>query len=251
MFRKRIDLMIILALALAGAVATFADIHAVMIRAPLALALVAVMPGYAIMRAVQLRDAGFPARLLLILGISVAITGLSGFVLNWTPWGLQARSWAVLLSGMTVIAVMIALLRRSARATGHAPPRRERMWRAPQTALLVMAVCVVVAAATVSYLGATHQPRKGFTQLWLVAEQSADPNALRLGIRSEEMNATQYRLDFSIEGQVVQEWSVPTLQPHEQWQTIVIVPEGAAMVEATLYRSDAPDQVYRYTALVR
>ncbi len=252
MFRTRGDVLIVLALALAGVVITFAGVQAAVIRAPLALMLVAVLPGYAIIRAIQLRDAGFPAQVLLILGISVAITGLSGFVLNGTPWGLQARSWAVLLGGITLIAAIIALLRPSVRvATLPTPPHRERTWRAPQTALLVMAVCVVIAAATVSYLGATHQPRKGFTQLWMVAEQRVGPNALRLGIDNEELTPTQYRLDLSIEGQVVQEWFVPTLQPRQQWQTIVVVPDGATTVEATLYRADAPNQVYRRTALVR
>ena len=251
MGHKRIDLMIVLALAVAGVAATFADMNAVLIRAPLAVALVAVLPGYTITRAVRLRDAGFPARLVLILGISVAITGLSGFALNWTPWGLRAHSWAVLLGGITVIAAIIALLRRDTRTTSPATPRRERTWRVPQTALLTMALCVMVAAATVAYLGATHHPRDGFTQLWMVPEQRVGPNALRLGIGNEELIPTGYRLDLSIEGQVVQEWSVPTLQPHAQWQTIVVLPDGAVTVEATLYRLDAPDQVYRHTALVR
>lgn len=251
MFRTRGDLIIVLALALAGVAVAFAGVQATVIRAPLALALIAVLPGYAITRAVRMRDAGFPAHLLLVLGISVAITGLSGFILNWTPWGLQTRSWAVLLAGITVVAAMIALLRRGPRLAAQVSVRRERTWRAPQTALLLMAVCVVVAAATVSYLGATHQPRKGFTQLWMVPEQSVGPDALRLGISSQETNATRYRLDLRIEGQVVQEWSVPTLQPRQQWQTIVVLPAGATTVEATLYRADTPDQVYRRTALVR
>lgn len=249
MFRTRIDVMLVLALA--GAAVTFADIPAMVIRAPLAVALVAVLPGYAITRAVRLRDAGLPAHLLLALGMSMAITGLSGFVLNWTPWGLQAHSWAVLLSGITVVAAIIALIRRDPRAISPATPRPQRMWRAPQTALLVMALCVVVAAGTVSYLGATHQPRKGFTQLWMVPERNVGPNALRLGVRSEEMNATRYRLDVRIEGQVVQEFSVPALQPDAQWQTIVVLPDGAQAVDADLYKADEPDQVYRHTALVQ
>jgi uncharacterized membrane protein len=249
--RTRIDVMIVLALALVGAAVPFADIQAMAIRAPLAVALVAVLPGYAITRAVRLRGAGLPAHLLLSLGMSMAITGLSGFVLNWTPWGLQAHSWAVLLSGITVVAAIIALLRHDARTISPATPRPQRMWRAPQTALLVMALCVVVAAGTVSYLGATHQPRKGFTQLWMVPEQSVGANAFRLGVRSEEMNATRYRLDLSIEGRVVQEFSVPVLQPEKQWQTVVVLPDGAQAVDASLYKVDEPDQVYRHTALVR
>ncbi len=251
MFRKRVDLIIVLALVVAGVGATFADIQAVAIRAPLALLLIAALPGYAIMRAVRLQEAGFPARLLLILGISVAITGLSGFVLNGTPWGLQARSWVVLLSGITAFATVIALFRRRDRVVGRVMPRRVRTWRAPQTALLAMALCVAAAAGTVAYLGATHQPKDGFTQLWMVPERSVGVNAFRLGVSSEELAPTRYRLDLSIEGQVVQEWSVPTLAPHDQWQTIIVVPDGSQTVEATLYRADAPDQVYRRTALVR
>ena len=251
MVRNRVDILIVLALALAGAIAIFANVQAVVIRTPLAVTLIAVLPGYAIIRAIQVRNAGFPAYLLLVLGMSVAITGLSGFVLNWTPWGLQARSWAVVLSGITVIAALIALLRRDARAIPPAMPRRQRTWRAPQTALLLMALGVVIAAGTVSYLGATHQPRMGFTQLWMVPEQSVGPNAFRLGVRSQEMNSTRYRLDLSIEGQVVQEFSVPTLQPGGQWQTIVVLPDGAQAVNADLYKADQPGQVYRHTALVR
>lgn len=251
MFRKQIDLIIVLVLAAAGVAVAFTDLHAMAIRGPLAVLLIAVLPGYAILRAIRLQDAGFPARLLLILGISVALTGLSAFVLNGTPWGLQTRSWAVLLGGVTGIAAIIALVRRGNRAVVRPRLRDARMWKARHTVLLAMALCVVMSAATVAYLGASHQPRNGFTQLWMVPERSAGPTALRLGIGSEESVAVHYRLDLSIEGQVVQEWAVPTLKPHDQWQTIVIVPDGSGTVEATLYRSDAPDQVYRHTALVR
>ncbi|MDQ2787901.1 MAG: DUF1616 domain-containing protein [Chloroflexota bacterium] len=253
MVRKQIDLIIVLVLAAAGVTAACTDLHAMAIRGPLAVLLIAVLPGYTILRAVRLQDAGFPARVLLILGISVALTGLGGFVLNETPWGLQARSWAVLLGGVTAIAAIIALVRRDNRAPIRPrarPAPHAHLWKARHTILLVMALCVVTSAATVAYLGASHQPRNGFTQLWMTPEPSAGPTALRLGIDSEELTATQYRLDLSIEGQVVQEWSVPTLKPHDQWQTIVIVPNGSGTVEATLYRADAPNQVYRHTALV-
>jgi len=71
----------------------------------LTLPLAFVLPGYALMRALfPGKPFGNAERITFSLGISVSIVILGGLVLNSTTFGLQARSWAVLLGVITLTA---------------------------------------------------------------------------------------------------------------------------------------------------
>src|SRR5262249_42499579 len=43
------------------------------------------------------------------LGTSLAVAALGGLVLHWTPWGLSAGAWVVLLGAITLAAGAIAV----------------------------------------------------------------------------------------------------------------------------------------------
>src|SRR5258708_19924598 len=69
----------------------------------LTLPLVLVLPGYALTAALlPNRSLGVAERLMFSLGLSLAVVILGGLALNWTPFGLRAISWAVLLAGLTL-----------------------------------------------------------------------------------------------------------------------------------------------------
>src|SRR6266852_7191599 len=91
----------------------------------LTLPLVLVLPGYALMASVfPRRSLGAVECLVFSLGLSLVIVVLGGLVLNWTPFGLRASSWSLLLGSITLGACAVALARRRGLRTCHAERTR-------------------------------------------------------------------------------------------------------------------------------
>jgi uncharacterized membrane protein len=194
---------------------------------------------------------GVPKRLIFGLGWSLAVAVLGGIVLNWTPWGLQRSSWSVFLSGITLGASAVALVRRLRYPAVNRNPTRIGI-DLPQGLLVGLAVLVVVAALAVAYLGAVLQPRVGFTQLWMLPTDETEWEAVQLGVRNMDSTTMQYSLQVEIAGDVVREWPTIELAPGGQWEAVVTLPEdqlGSSPVEAVLYRVDSPRTVYRHVTL--
>src|SRR3989442_14452354 len=79
----------------------------------LALPLVLLLPGYTLTEALfPKRPFGAAQRLTLSLGLSLAITILSGFVLNLLPQGLGPLSWAGFLGLLIGSFSLVAVYRR-------------------------------------------------------------------------------------------------------------------------------------------
>ncbi|MDQ6673875.1 MAG: DUF1616 domain-containing protein, partial [Chloroflexota bacterium] len=92
------DLIVVVCLAVAALSAVVLGLGTLWVRASLAGPLVLVLPGYALVRALlPARPRRLAELLLLSLGSSLAIAVLGGLVLNLTPWGIRAESWAVFL----------------------------------------------------------------------------------------------------------------------------------------------------------
>jgi uncharacterized membrane protein len=223
----------------------------------LTLPLVLVLPGYALTYALFTnRVLGVPERLVLSLGLSLVIVILGGLVLNWTPFGLRASSWAVLLSSITLGASVVALIR------GRGERASRSGWvgigliglNFRQGLLLSMAGVVLCGAVAVSIIGAVRQPFPGFTQLWILPANGANKNAVRLGMNDRELTAVKYKLSVRVDGQVVKVWPSIDLRPNEKWEATLIIAQtthtGAARVEADLYRGDAPTKIYRHVVLL-
>ena len=221
------------------------------------LPLVLVLPGYALICALFAKQTpGVPERFIFSLGLSLSLVILCGLILNVTPFGLRAGSWAVLLGSITIGASAIALVRRR----GHSGPASG--WTGigwfgfnfRQGLLLGLAALIVVGAVAVSIIGAQHQPRPGFTQLWILPSSGASTkNAVRLGVSNMESTAMHYRLDVNIDGKVVKEWPSIALNPNEKWEVTFVLPStastGSKKVEADLYRSDTTRTIYRQVVL--
>jgi uncharacterized membrane protein len=220
------------------------------VRAGSAAALVLVLPGYALTMALFPHGTG-TEKLLATLGLSLASVALAGLALNWTPMGLQARSWVVVLSSVTLGAGAMALRRQP----GAFPvpvtwPRIGVPLR--QVALLGTALVVTVGAVAMATNGALLQRYPGFTQLWIQSADTTDHGAVRVGIRSEEEAPVQYRLVITAEGHVIRTWSAITLDPQQRFVVVVPVPllrSKQVPIEVLLYRSAAPDQIYRHVVL--
>jgi len=235
--------------ALAVAAAAVAILDVPVLRTLLALPLVLGLTGYAITAALfspgQLSSA---ERLTCSLALSLAVAALAGVVLNLTPWGLHTWTWSVLLATVTVVAAQAALRRPGMTAgsvLGVAVPLRLN-----QGLLLGAAALVSVLAIGLAREGALSQHSTPFTQLWIQPEGSPDASMVRVGITNVESTTITYRLELKVAGSVAHVWEPVTLQNSEQWQaTAQIYTVPARPVEATLYRLDAPQVVYRQVLL--
>lgn len=216
-----------------------------LLRVALALAVVLALPGSLFVASLTpAHDLTFTEKVLLSLGLSLAIIVVSGLVLEQLPWGLQARSWIGTLGGIALIGMVLISLRRprvrmvGVRSFDSRLPTR-------QVALLSLSIivaCIAFRLATNATPGiATH----AFTQLWMIPEGDA---AVRLGVSSGEAKATQYRLQVLLGDTVLGEWAIIELRPGEKWEIQLALPSRASRMtsaEALLYDVNAPGAVYR------
>lgn len=209
------------------------------------------VPGYAIVAACALPSFGRAERLTVAIGLSLALGVLVGLALHLTPWGVRPVAWMGSLLAVTLVAGGIAL-RRGALA----PPQRPsgRQLSLPQAICGGAALVIVVAALGVALVGQRNEPETGFTELWAVPTNAAEPNNVRLGIDNRESGTVRYRLLLTAGASDIQEWSTLTLAPGDEWETTVALPANLPpdeRVELTLYRADSPTVIYRRVQLGR
>lgn len=222
------------------------------VRVVAALPLVFVLPGYAITAALfPRRTLGIPEQVLCSVGLSLVVVIMGGFALHWTPWGLQAESWAIFLFCVTLGASVIAGM------------RWHRGWSVAVTSLnigldsrqgLLLGLAALVVVAVVGLARTPMPPRgiQGYTLLWILPAGEGNPNAVRLGISNNEFALTEYSLRVLVDDQIAQEWPAIQLAPGQKWETTAVVPgKSSSVVEALLYRLDAPNDVYRRVTLRR
>jgi uncharacterized membrane protein len=287
--RKSVDLLAAMAVAALAAALTLLGIESILLRALVALPLVLFVPGYTIVAAAFpgrplpgiFDEPGPSERALFSLGVSLAVTAVGTVALDLTVWGLQAASWMALLSGVTIVASLIALVRRSGVETPQrgvstpdaleqtapnalSPERKgQRVLpaRVPNPARLNLrqgvavgvALLVAVAAVGLATTPAPPQGTLGYSQLWLLPASDRDPNLARLGLSSSEFDVTDYSLEVTLDGTPIYQWSTITLAPGEKWEAQMQLPpsQPGQVVEALLYRHDTPGRAYRRVTLWR
>jgi hypothetical protein len=120
--------------------------------------------------------------------------------------------------------------------------------------LVGLAILVVAAAIGLSRMPTPPQGVTGYTLLWMIPAGDGNANDYRLGVNSMEFSPAAYRLQLILDGQILREWPELQLAPGESWEIQLVLPDdrgGAGSVEATLYRMDNPDVVYRHVKLQR
>jgi len=256
---RLLDLVLVIAIAVVGMVLLLTDVTGGITGAIVAGLLVLVLPGYAITAALFDGGAwGFVERLTLTMGLSLAISALAGFLLNWMPWGIQGRSWAVLLGSITIIIGGVALVRRS-----HNLESSDWIIRGlaiqtyigltiRQGAMISLALLIIAGATIVNRAGALQLQREArFTQLWMVRDNDAEKHVVHLGIRNLEGEQTKYRLQLVAQGRVVQEWPSIEIQPGESWKILQDLPADLKRggIRAELYRPQDWREPYRWVIL--
>ena len=100
-------------------------------------------PGYALLAWWAQGEFTRPLRLLLSVGLSVGLTTIGGWLLAWTPWGLQLPVLVLAVGSITVAAAAAALRRRTVvfvYATPHPPPLRHPLVLAAGSGVVLAAL---------------------------------------------------------------------------------------------------------------
>ncbi len=256
MKHKSVDLHVVMTITIVDVALVFALPSTNVIGRILTLPLVLVLPGYALTCALfPKRALGILECVVFSLALSLVIVILGGLTLNWMPFGLHTRSWSVLLSGITLIASTVALIRRRGQyISASAWLRVDLGLNFRQGLLLGLAAIVVCGAGAVSYRGAAQQPFPGFTQLWILpAGEASTKNTIRLGVSNMELTAMEYNLSVNMDGKVVKVWPSIYLKLNEKWEATLVLPQTThtrtVRVEALLYQTRAPTKIYRHVVL--
>jgi uncharacterized membrane protein len=216
--------------------------------------LIVALPGYAVTAAIlPERALGVAERIVFTLGLSLALSALSGLLLHVSSLRLDAVHWSLFLGLTTLGAVAVALSRSRAAARGDSI-RSDRISRLPsgigisrgQGALIAMAAAITVAAVAMATHSAVNAPTPGFTQAWLDST-SPDAQSVTVGMRSSEHQTARFRVEMTVNGQPADQWPVITLRPGKQWRTTAHLPRVAPQgdqVQVFVYREGSP-QVYR------
>jgi len=251
MNRDRLVLQGIVVLAALTMVSAVIDSHTSVFRAVLGLSLALALSGFALQSAVLPggRLDGIET-LLLSLGLSLALTLLTGIALSRSPWGLTPHSWLLSLGTVSLCGALAALVRWTAHPS---PPLAIRIPPARALAQYTLALGLVVGALFVVRMGAQEQRSARPAQLWILPVTTEDRSItrLRLGMRNGQ-SAEEYRLVLRVEDRVLGEWSSIALSPGGTWETEITVTEVSGRpipVRADLYHHDDPGGVYRHVDL--
>lgn len=207
------------------------------------------LSGYAITAAAFVREPlPWPQRATISVGLSLAVMALLALPLNYLG-GLRPGTWALGLALVVVVVCGIAARRRPDdwRDTAK-PPTLPRV--TPASAALAGAALLAVAAALVLAfvpLSSTHAV--GFTELWLRPYDAAAGAGVRVGVGSEEKQATEYLLRAEFGGDREPIETELRVEPG----TTTVVPlltrpprrGEPVLVSVELFRADEPDRVYR------
>lgn len=221
-------------------VATVPVIRETPLRIGFGLLFVLFVPGYALVAALFPEAGGSPGtkqtadvdrtadeagidgieRTALSFGLSIAVVPLIGIVLNFTPWGIRLVPILLSIGGFTVIAAIVAAVRR-----WELPPEEQftvpyREWAGatrtelfgPETRadaiLNVLLVCaLLLATSSVAYAVAVPQQGESFSEFYLLTENDEgelvadeyptefvadEPQPLIVGIGNQEHETTEY-----------------------------------------------------------
>ncbi len=180
----------ILTLLLVPAVALAAP---TVVRLILALPLLLVFPGYALIEAVFGQDTrtGLAERVALSCVTSLAVVALIGWVLNFTPWGVTLWPGLAAVAGFVLLADAVALVRRARSGLLHWTGELRLnlpQWRATRTSRLITGVlgaAVLASVAALGYAGVALRHQESYTEFYV------------LGLNGR---AQDYPTDFVISG---------------------------------------------------
>jgi hypothetical protein len=226
------------------------------VRVIFALPLALVFPGAALALALFPARMGAVERVALAVALSLTTDVIGGVLLNWSSFGLRVTPWVSLLLGTSVVAGGAAALRTSRqreRRSGHVAPPSRRWVPLRPTLIVLLTLVLAGGAVALARTPLSAEGVHGYTVLSILPG-TQDPDTIRVGVVSSELQTTSYRLELRAAGRRL--WSrLLTLAPRQRWNAVLdvtSVPRSRRSFVATLYRTDAPKPrpAYRWATLV-
>lgn len=215
------------------------------VRLLFAIPLALFLPGYGVGTAALAPRRIESAQLLpLGLGLSLATLAVGTILLNFTPGGLQALPWALLLLVITVGGCLIAAHRRGTVVDSRAI----RIRRPNATTAIVLGGALVMAAAAVAIaqISVEADDAFGYTELWMAPGRQS-PSDAQIGVKSELQNNADFRLELKFGDRRAPSTRSFELEPGET-RTFDFPHAASAApvpVRVKLYRRANPTAVYR------
>jgi len=203
-------------------------------------------PGYGLTSILFRKDAiGGVERLLLSVGLSIAIAILGGALLNLTEPGLAPMTWLLLLGDITLVASVLALILGRARPLLTTTRIPMGTLQISQVMFLGIGFLTLLTALKIAQLPAPASRVEGYTSLWILPPD-ANSHVVRLGLNSQEVEPVAYRVEVQVNKHIVQQWSNIQLEPGQAWtNSFKLSNTTGSPIEAIVYRMDQPNTVYR------
>ena len=221
------------------------------VSTPFALLLVLYLPGYALTSAVfAYRTLDRPERTLFSMGLSLAITAISGLALHLTGLGIRTEYLSALLGGIALISAAAAWLQRS-RIIFNPPPARARL---DLTGIFLLILSGFILAIAIAIARTTTPPGgfQGYTLLWIGNGEAGSPGTYQIGIQSQEFTTMGFSLRVAAGGEDLKSISSFQLKPGETLEITEPLPAWVTPqipIEAQLFRLAEPAEPYRRVVL--
>jgi uncharacterized membrane protein len=208
-----------------------------------AVPLVLVLPGWALLDALDARTTGRAQRVVLVPSLSIALAIAVALIVDFVPSGLTQRSWAI---GIFVVVAAASVVAAARGTSAIGLPRSTALGlRRLDVVALVVAAAVLTGTVILVRTPLAAKKAQGYTILSLVQGKGS---TVVVGVQSGEQRKTRYRLVVGSQKHVLYRDRNLVLEPSERTSVRISLPRRGQPVTATLYRGKRT-VVYRHVAL--
>ena len=246
MFRKNLDLVFVSLTSIISALLGISGWHSSALLSVFGILLVLVLPGYVFSQLLQ-PHLPFEERLLVTLGLSVVIDGLSGLILNLTSWGLTSSTWGLWLATVTLVGVCFLWPRREESERTSLIIWPKITWH--PVLLYGLGFVFILLAFGIARFSSTRLDSP-LTMLWADYDHT-NPQVLNFGILNKEGKTMAYDLVIEQNGVKAREWDGIQLEHGNTFSGQLSFQQNPQYpVNVLLYLPNLPSQVYRQVKIV-
>lgn len=222
------DLVLVLALTAIAILSQFlSGAEYAIIRLPLAIMFFMFLPGYTFIAALfpGKDDIGLIARLSLSGGLSLVVSPLIGFALNYTIWGVRSLPMAAGIAAFIALCLAVTTFRRIMLPRSErfgidifTPVNAARAWLWPgekiggeKTVTIMLLVSLVLVIATIALMAAMPIQHERYTEFYIYGDNGTiaeyplnfvigEARPVTVGIVNHEGNPMAYNLTVTLDG---------------------------------------------------
>ncbi len=237
-------------------------------RTVVALPFMLFFPGYVLIAALfpQKEELTSPQRVGWGFGLSIAVVGITGFILSYTPWGIRLEPILYTISSFVFTSSIIAWVRRNrlpeTEQFGVELAVKGSGWERDiwdKALSIILLLSIVGTIATMGYSIANPKVGERFTEFYILSLSDntidyprelviGEQGRVKAGIINHEHEQITYWGEVTVDDVRSSEMGPVTLEHEENWEGIVSFTSAKAgdkqKVEFLLYRTDQ-NEVYR------